>query len=72
MFGTCADCVVHDGSPTLTLEETLRDRLEPLKIPAAIGLSFGHVSRHFTIPLGVRARFDATARTTTLLEPAVS
>ena len=72
MFGTCADCVVTDGGPTLTLEETLRDRLEPLKKPAAIGLSFGHTERHFTIPLGVRARLDATARTVTLLEAAVS
>ena len=72
MFGKCAKCEVRDGGPTLSLEETLRDRLEPLKIPSAIGLSFGHVSRHFTIPLGIRARFDATARTTTLLEAAVT
>ena len=72
MFGTCAHCVVADGGPSLTLEETLRDRLEPLKVPTAIGLSFGHVGQHFTIPLGVRARLDATARTVTLLEPAVS
>jgi muramoyltetrapeptide carboxypeptidase len=72
MFGTCAHCVVADDGPTLTLEETLRDRLEPLKKPTAIGLSFGHVAKHFTIPLGVRARLDATARTLTLLEPAVS
>ena len=72
MFGTCADCVVREGEATLTLEETLRDRLEPLKLPAAIGLSFGHVPQHFTMPIGVRARFDATARTLTLLEAAVA
>jgi muramoyltetrapeptide carboxypeptidase len=72
MFGTCAGCEVREGEATLTLEETLRDRLEPLKVPAAMGLSFGHVARHFTIPLGVRARFDATARTVTLLESAVA
>lgn len=72
MFGTCAHCVVGDNSPTLTLQETLRDRFEPLKVPTAIGMSFGHVGKHFTIPLGVRARFDATERTVTLLEAAVS
>ena len=33
--------------------------------------AFGHVAHHFTIPMGVRARFDATARTLTVLEPAV-
>ena len=72
MFGTCSHCEVHEGEATLTLEETLRDRLEPLHIPAAMGLSFGHVSRNFTLPIDVRARFDATARTVTLLEPAVT
>lgn len=72
MFGTCVRCRVEDGGPSLTLEETLRDRLEPLHVPAAMGLSFGHAMQHFTLPLGVRARFDATRRTLTLLEPAVS
>jgi muramoyltetrapeptide carboxypeptidase len=71
MFGVCRGCRVEDGDPTLTLDETLRDRLEPLHIPSAMGLSFGHVMRHFTIPLGIRARFDANQRTLTLLEPAV-
>ena len=71
MFGVCANCRVEDGGPSLTLEETLRDRIEPLKVPAAMGLSFGHAAQHFTLPLGIRARFDATARTLTLLEPAV-
>jgi len=72
MFGICSRCRVRDDGPTLTLEETLRDRFEPLHIPAATGLSFGHASFNFTLPLGIRARFDATERTLTLLEPAVT
>ncbi len=72
MFGTCSHCTVPEGEATLSLEETLRDRLEPLHIPAAIGLSFGHVGRNCTLPLGVHARFDASARTVTLLETAVA
>lgn len=71
MFGTCARCRTPPDEPALTLEETLRDRLEPLHVPAATGLSFGHVQYHFTIPLGIRARLHAGERTLTLLEPAV-
>jgi muramoyltetrapeptide carboxypeptidase len=72
MFGVCGKCTVPPDEATLTLDETLQDRLEPLGVPVASGLSFGHIAHHFTIPMGVRARFDATARTLTLLEPAVS
>lgn len=72
MFGSCRRCTTPPDEPSLTLEETFRDRLEPLRVPAAMGLSFGHVPQHFTIPLGLRARFDATARTLTVLEPAVA
>jgi muramoyltetrapeptide carboxypeptidase len=71
MFGGCTDCTVPAGEATLSLEETLRDRLEPLHVPAASGLSFGHLRQHFTMPLGIRARFDAGERTLTILEPAV-
>jgi muramoyltetrapeptide carboxypeptidase len=71
MFGACSKCVAAPDEASLSLDETLVDRLEPLGVPAAYGLSFGHVTQHFTIPMGVRARFDATERTLTLLEPAV-
>jgi len=56
----------------LTLAETVVDRIEPLGVPSAYGFSFGHVAQNFTIPMGVRARLDATARTLTVLEPAVT
>ena len=72
MFGACIKCAAPPDEPSLTLEDTLRDRLEPLRAPAAMGLAFGHVREHFTIPIGIRARFDATARTLTLLEAAVT
>ncbi|MEP7069911.1 MAG: LD-carboxypeptidase [Usitatibacter sp.] len=71
MFGVCRKCAIEPDEPSLSLEETLRDRLEPLGVPAASGLSFGHIPYNFTIPMGVRARFDATRRELTILEPAV-
>ncbi len=72
MFGVCRKCATPADEASLSLDETLDDRLEPLGVPVAYGLSFGHVAHHFTIPMGVCARFDATARTLTVLEPAVS
>jgi muramoyltetrapeptide carboxypeptidase len=44
-----------------TLDDVLRERLLPLKIPIVIGLPFGHVCDNATLPLGVRATLDARA-----------
>jgi muramoyltetrapeptide carboxypeptidase len=71
MLGTCRNCVAPPDEASLTLEETIVDRIEPLPVPSAYGFAFGHVAQHFTIPMGIRARLDATARTLTVLEPAV-
>jgi muramoyltetrapeptide carboxypeptidase len=59
-----------EGEPSL--EAVLRDLVGSLGIPAALGLPFGHGRENWTLPLGVRARFDADAATLELLEPAVS
>lgn len=42
-----------------TLEDVLRERLLPLKIPAVMNLPFGHVPFNATIPVGARATLDA-------------
>jgi muramoyltetrapeptide carboxypeptidase len=55
-----------------TAEEVLRERLSGLGVPVAVGFPFGHVDDTWTLPLGVRARLDASAGTLALLEPAVS
>ena len=63
----------HEGDPAYpSLAEVLRDRLYPLGIPIASGFPFGHVDDNWTLPLGARARLDATQGTLTLLEPAVA
>ncbi len=75
VFGKFSNCGPREYKPgysnTLSLEEVLRIRMEPLRIPCLYGLLFGHVRDNATIPLGIRARLDADARTFTLLEPAV-
>ena len=71
-MGVFQRCESTDNEPSLTLAETLAERMAQSKVPAAYGLSFGHIPRQVTIPVGVRARFDAEARTLTLLESPVS
>lgn len=41
-----------------TVEDVLRDRLLPLKIPILAGLPFGHATCNATIPCGVAATLD--------------
>jgi muramoyltetrapeptide carboxypeptidase len=72
ILGVFDKCVPPDDEPSLTLAETLDDHFGNSPVPAGYGYSFGHIAPQFTIPVGIRARFDADARTITLLEPAVA
>ena len=71
-MGVFQRCEPADGAPSLTLQQTLEERMADLKVPAASGFSFGHIPNQVTLPVGVMARMDAEARTITLLEPAVA
>lgn len=42
-----------------SLEDVLRERLLPLKIPVVMGLPFGHVPHNGTLPVGIKAELDA-------------
>jgi muramoyltetrapeptide carboxypeptidase len=55
-----------------TLEDVLKERLLPLKIPVVIGLPFGHGAFHATLPVGGRATLDAKNGDLLLTGPAVS
>lgn len=59
-----------DGG-ALAFDEVLSTYLEPLGIPVAYGFPIGHVDDQWTLPIGVRARLDATLGEVDLLEPAV-
>jgi len=60
------------GDGALGFDEVLSTYFGPLGIPVAYGFPIGHVDDQWTLPLGVRARFDAGAGEVTLLEPAVA
>jgi muramoyltetrapeptide carboxypeptidase len=49
----------------------LERAISALALPALSGAAFGHGRRNLALPIGVRARLDAGARTLTLLESAV-
>lgn len=59
-----------DGG-ALAFDEVLATYLEPLGIPAAYGFPIGHVDDQWTLPIGVRARLDASAGEVELLDPAI-
>ncbi|TMU55978.1 S66 peptidase family protein [Flagellimonas algicola] len=72
VFGVCAGCD-RDPSPNgFTLKQVLMDRIAPLNIPAAYGMSFGHVTNNFTFAIGIHALWDADKMTLKLLENVVS
>jgi muramoyltetrapeptide carboxypeptidase len=59
-----------DGA--LGFDEVLLSYFAPLGIPAAMGFPIGHVDDQWTLPIGIRARLDATAGEVEVLETAVA
>lgn len=74
-LGIFSDCEKDEENPgfeeSFTLKEVLYDRLSKLGIPVIYGLSFGHVSNKFTLPLGINAMLNTETEILTLLEKAV-
>jgi muramoyltetrapeptide carboxypeptidase len=60
------------GRRSLTMADVFADRLLPLHVPVLANLAVGHVPDQVTLPYGIAARMDATARTLDLLEPGVA
>lgn len=58
--------------PTLALREILHDLIVPLGKPAIYGLACGHGAYHLTLPIGIRARLDATHGILSIEDPAVT
>jgi len=72
LVGALSECPDEGAPNTPALSDLLRDRLGDLGVPVARGFPFGHQPYNWTLPLGVRARLDATAGTVEILEPAVA
>lgn len=72
VLGVFEKCEAPVGEASLSLGETLEQHLDPLRVPAAYGFSFGHIEHQVTLPVGVMAQLDTDQRTITLLEAAVT
>lgn len=70
--GIWSDCEASPNARSLTLMETLQDRLLDLNIPILHGVSFGHIENQCVLPVGVEAELDTEKQILTLLESAVS
>jgi muramoyltetrapeptide carboxypeptidase len=70
--GRFTDLRRSDGDGALGFYEVLATYFAPLGIPVAYGFPIGHIDAQWTLPLGVRARLDATQGELDLLEPAVT
>jgi len=55
-----------------TLDDVLKERLLPLKIPVVSGLPFGHVPHNATMPIGATAILDADAGDLRFPDPAAT
>ena len=73
ILGTISHWQKNEADPPVnTLDALWRDFFLPLGKPTLCGFPFGHEPNPLTLPLGVRTRLDADARTVTLLESAVN
>jgi muramoyltetrapeptide carboxypeptidase len=70
VVGQLVDCKPV-GAGRHSARRVLERAVAALGLPAISGAAFGHGRRNLALPVGVRARLDARARTLTLLEPAV-
>ena len=71
IFGQCTNCLPDADYGSLTLEEVVRDHIQPLKIPAWMGAQIGHLENIVTLPIGIEVEIDATTGTIAMLESAV-
>jgi muramoyltetrapeptide carboxypeptidase len=69
VFGYCTRCPVT--GPAFSMEEILRDHLEPLGVPVMAGLAFGHIEKQLTFPVGLDATLDVSAGVLRIDEAAV-
>lgn len=71
VLGVFLNCEAGESDNSLTLEQMFKDKFRNFNIPIIYGMSFGHISNQFTLPLGIKAKLNTADKTVTLLEPAV-
>ncbi len=60
VIGDLTSCVPADPSkPTLKLDEIIKELTAGLQIPIITNVPYGHIPRKFTLPIGLKVRFNA-------------
>jgi len=72
LVGDFTDCEAREGSPTLAVDELIRQYLGSRGKPCVTGLPAGHGHLNLTLPLGVRVAVDGDNGTMEYLEPPVT
>jgi muramoyltetrapeptide carboxypeptidase len=70
LLGAFLDCLPTGGD--YTIDEVLRELLEPLQVPTMAHFPAGHGPANWAIPLGLPVRLDADQRRLQVLEPLVA
>jgi muramoyltetrapeptide carboxypeptidase len=71
ILGQFTDMRRGTSEGALGFDEVMATYLEPLGVPVLSGVPVGHVDDQWTMPIGVRARLDASAGEVDILDPAV-
>lgn len=72
LVGRFTEMKRETGDGAFGFDEVLEQYFGGLGIPVAFGFPVGHIDNQWTLPLGVRARLDATNGEVDLLDPAVT
>jgi len=73
VLGSFTNCVPNDASsPSLSVDEIMRENAAMTGKPHATGFPFGHEEHFVTFPVGVRANLDLKSGKLELLEAAVA
>ena len=64
LLGQTTDCTPPEDEPSLTMDDLMRHFVKPLKIPALANLDYGHGRVKYTMPIGVRADLEVSAKRT--------
>lgn len=70
-LGVFEGCNPRPEENSQSLIECLKERLGHLGIPVMYGLSFGHITHQFTLPVGIEAELNTEGGILTLLEACV-
>ena len=72
IFGRFVDCYQKAGERTeRTLNRVILEYFENFNKPLVYNVSHGHVKKNFTLPIGIRAKVNATRSAIEILESAV-